>query len=113
MFGAQTVLHEDVETKSASCDGCNCGQGSELCGAAVVSLHGSNDCSGEPIAVPNEYSEYACVTYEDETSPTVLIENIGSMDIQPTELDCGSNLGTITASATFVESTPRTLCCIP
>lgn len=110
-FAARTVLHQDVQTKSASCAGCNCGQGSALCEEATISLHEDEACGGEPLAVPDEYGSSSCAPYEDESSPTVLIENIASIDIQPAEFDCGSSLGTIAASATFVEMMPRTLCC--
>ncbi len=110
MYTLQTVVHGEVVIDEASCASCSCGQNSTQCEEATISLYDDASCGNDPIAVPDVYDTSSCAAYEDKS--TVLIEEIGSIDIQP-EIDCSSNLNTITASATFTETMPRTLCCVP
>lgn len=108
-FSDKTLLYDGVETETASCDGCDCGENSTLCDSATVSLHGEEMCSDLPVAPPGEYGGGACVPYDEGF---VLIQDLAGIDVQPIASDCSSSAGTIAATATFIESKARTLCCV-
>ncbi|MBV1859260.1 MAG: hypothetical protein KUG77_12670 [Nannocystaceae bacterium] len=111
-FPNRSLLQTSVTGSDLSCDTCGCGDEASglFCTEAIVGLYGSADCSGTPSAAPQPYSDSAeCGPYEGASF--VLIEEVGSIDVQVPQADCSSDRAFEDASGDLVEAGPRTVCC--
>ncbi len=76
-----------------------------------MAVYESGDCSGEPMEVPYLYQdEDPCQPFQDKSS-IVLIEEIGSIDVDIPAADCSSDRGIENAAGELTEVGPRTVCC--
>lgn len=112
-YPERSLLHTSVAGSELSCDSCECGDEESLfvCTEASVAVYESEDCSGDPIEAPHLYQDgEACLNFQEKMS-IVLIEEIGSIDVDIPPTDCSSDLVLENALGEFIEEDPRTVCC--